>query len=353
MISIYLASTSAYSGKSLICMGLGRRFIKDGYKIGYLKPFGTNPVRVDNVLTDADAEFIEQTLNLSEPPQHLCPVMATPDLNTQALEGKTEDLEKKVISAFQSLSRDKDIMLIGGGGDLSSGGYLGISGTHLIEKLNAQVILIDKYNQGVNLDRILAAREKLGDRLIGVILNRVYESKIDKLKRLEIPFLERKGIRTLGMIPHDTTLFAVSVEKLREALGGEYVCGEEHQNELVERFSVGAMSVESALKYFRRTKNKAVITGGDRADIQLAALETSTKAIILTGGLYPNKIIISRAEQMKVPLILVKTDTLTTVERFEHILGRLSIREERKVKRATKLVNENIDFELLYKLTGR
>ena len=36
---------------------------------------------------------------------------------------------------------------------------------------------------------------------------------------------------------------------------------------------VGAMSVESALSYFRRKPNKAVITGGDRADIQLAALE--------------------------------------------------------------------------------
>jgi BioD-like phosphotransacetylase family protein len=39
---------------------------------------------------------------------------------------------------------------------------------------------------------------------------------------------------------------------------------------------VGAMSAENALSYFRRKAHKVVITGGDRPDIQLAALETST-----------------------------------------------------------------------------
>ena len=43
---------------------------------------------------------------------------------------------------------------------------------------------------------------------------------------------------------------------------------------------IGAMDVDSALSYFRRTPNKAVITGAHRTDIQLVAMETLTKCIL-------------------------------------------------------------------------
>ena len=58
MIPIFIASVSPFSGKNLICLGLGLKFKKDGYKVGYLKPVGFSPVVVENVLTDADAVFL-------------------------------------------------------------------------------------------------------------------------------------------------------------------------------------------------------------------------------------------------------------------------------------------------------
>lgn len=56
---------------------------------------------------------------------------------------------------------------------------------------------------------------------------------------------------------------------------------------MVEDIVIGTMAIESALGYLRRTANKAVIIGGDRLEAALYALETSTAALILTGGLYP------------------------------------------------------------------
>ena len=80
----------------------------------------------------------------------------------------------------------------------------------------------------------------------------------------------------------------------------------------------------------------------------LAALQTSTRCIILTGDLYPNEIIITQAEERHVPIMIVKKDTLSTVEECERVLGRLRIRNEIKVKRAVDLVKERIDFERMY-----
>ena len=45
------------------------------------------------------------------------------------------------------------------------------------------------------------------------------------------------------------------------------------------------------------------------ADIQLAALETSTSCLILTGNIYPSPSVLNRAEELCVPVLLTKLDT--------------------------------------------
>jgi BioD-like phosphotransacetylase family protein len=115
---------------------------------------------------------------------------------------------------------------------------------------------------------------------------------------------------------------------------------------------VGAMSVESALTYFRRKPNKAVITGGDRADIQLAALETSTRSLVLTGNLYPNPVVLNRAEELGVPVLLTSLDTLSAVEIIERYFDRSRFQQPQKIERFTALLNEHFDFAGLYEALG-
>ena len=82
-----------------------------------------------------------------------------------------------------------------------------------------------------------------------------------------IPCLEAAGLTVLGVMPKVPILHSVSVAELAEATEAEFLCGEDEADELVEHFVVGAMGVEQALQYFRRTPRKCVITGGDRSDI--------------------------------------------------------------------------------------
>ncbi|MBN2374376.1 phosphotransacetylase family protein [bacterium] len=352
MISLYIGSTSPYSGKSLICIGLGRQFEKDGLGIGYFKPVGYSLTREAGQITDENAVFVKQALSLDEPLDELCPVIVTQDMIIQAYKGKVAGLDKKVMEAHKRLSKDKDIVLIGGGKNIYDGAFLGVSGISIIKRLDARVILVDKYEEDVYIDCVLAVKEALEDRLAGVIMNRVSREDEGCLKRRAVPFLEERGIPVLGMLPYDSLLNAVTVGELKEILNGEIICCEDRVDDLVESFSVGAMNVDSALKYFRLKKNKAVITGGDRSDIQLAALETSVKCLLLTGNLYPNDIIINQAEERNVPIMIVKNDTFSTIEECERILGRIRIRDERKVKRAVDMVREHIQFERVYEILG-
>ena len=121
---------------------------------------------------------------------------------------------------------------------------------------------------------------------------------------------------------------------------------------LVEYLMVGAMTAGSALTYFRRRPNKAVITGGDRHDVQLAALETSTRCLILTGNQRPSAVVLNRAKEVDVPIIVVEPDTLTTVQMVEPIFGKTALHQDRKSEYFQDLLEERFDFARFYDVVG-
>jgi len=122
------------------------------------------------------------------------------------------------------------------------------------------------------------------------------------------------------------------------------VCGERNLSNLVETYLVGAMTQDSALRYFRRAPRKAVITGGDRLDIALAALETDTSALILTGDFPPDVRVLTAAEEKGIPIILVSYDTYSTIERVKDVTGKIKIDDEKRINLAKKLVADHVDW---------
>jgi BioD-like phosphotransacetylase family protein len=352
MQKLFIGSTAGNSGKSLLTVGLGLALQESGYKLGYLKPLGKLPAAVEGQVVDADAQFIKSVLRLAEPLDQICPVVLTQDLFARGLRGEVADLRPRVRAAFEAVSAGKDLVIIGGAGSLSDGAFLGISGARVARELQAPVLLVDPYTNEVCLDCIMTIKEALGDHLMGVVLNRVPPQSLPEVEQMVVPFLVDKGIEVLGVLPLDRVLDAVTVRQMVEILDGKVLCGQERLDEFVERFSVGAMDVEAALGYFRKLPNKAVITGGYRADIQLAALETSTKCIVLTGDQMPNDIIIARARELGVPMISVHHDTLATVEKLESVLGRIRIREGRKVQRARELLRDRLNIRRIIQKVG-
>jgi hypothetical protein len=112
-------------------MGIGQRFLKDGLKVGYFKPFGRLPIKVEGVLTDKDAWFIHRALMLKDPVETLCPVVMTHDMWVEGCRGECPGLGMKILEAFEAISKGKDIVLIGGAGTLESGKFLNLSGFDL------------------------------------------------------------------------------------------------------------------------------------------------------------------------------------------------------------------------------
>lgn len=352
MISLYIGSTSGYTGKTLVTMGLGHKFRKDGLRTGYMKPVGILPIKVDDTLTDHDAWRIYRALELKDALEDICPVVLTQQLEVKSYQKDVKGLLSKIVRAHKQLSQDKDIMLVGGYGSIYTGSYLGVQGLDVIKRLNAKVLIVVKYEGEYVVDYILQSKKDLKDRFLGVILNKITAEHNQSAADYAVPFLNRKNVDILGIIPHDPVVGAITVEELNEMLGGKVLCGHDSLGNLVEHFLIGAMQVDKAIEYFQKTRNNAVIVGGDRADIQLAAIESGSRCLILTGDLYPSEIILSRAEQKNVPILVVREDTYSIAKKLEKLSVRLRLRDKAKVEKGMNLVIENVSFSLLYKKLG-
>lgn len=353
MIPIFIASVSPFSGKNVICLGLGLKFKRDGYRVGYFKPVGFSPVYVEGVLTDEDAVFLSGALEVDMPLQSICPVVLTDDTFRRLMSGEELHVRQKTLAAFNLASQGNDIMITRGMGRLSSGTCLRFSELDFIKESGAKVIFADKFQSHIDmLDGFLYASKMLGEQLLGVVFNLVPPAQLNYAREVLAPFLKRNGITVLGIIPKDPILSAVPIREIVSVLNGKILCCEEKADELIEHFMIGAMSAESALSYFRKISNKAVITGGDRSDIQLAALETPTRCLILTGELLPSAAILGRAQEVGVPIVVVRSDTASTLDACENLSGYVSLHSKSKIQRAAEVVTREIDFKAVYQRLG-
>ena len=349
MATLYITSTETFSGKSALCIGLAKRMRRDGLSVGYLKPLSAGP-RLAAGLVDEDAEFFRQTLELSDPIEDMAPVGISPAVLEQFLKvGGADDFRDKLWAAYERTAKGRDVVILEGGSSLREGYAIGLPSPLVAQLLDARVLAIIHYDEDLQvMDDLVAAQVSFGDRFIGAVLNGVPRQRMPFAQEVAKQALEARGLPVYAVLPQERLLLSISVSELAELLAGEILCCADRADELVEHLMVGAMGVDSALTYFRRKPNKAVITGGDRPDIQLAALETSTKCLILTGNLQPSPIIIGRAAEVGVPMILVKQDTLTAVEVIERYFGKTRIHQAKKIERFEQMLEDRFDFERLY-----
>jgi BioD-like phosphotransacetylase family protein len=354
MKSLYITGAERYSGKTATCLSLGLRMQQDGFRVGYLKPLSLQPWRIENKIADEDAAFVKQILNLPAQPWELSPVVVTPEfLRDRLVDPAPENLMEKVIDAYQKLGRDQDILIIEGGGSLREGYVVGLPTVGVVNKLGSQALIIAKYREEVRMmDDVLSTQARLADSFLGIIINRVPDDASDFVNKVAVPFLEKMQIKVFGVLPEVRGLSALTVGELIQFLDAEVLTKYQRSSALVENLTVGAMTAEAALSRFRRSSNKAVITGGDRTDIQLAALETSTTCLILTGNLRPSPLVIKQAEEFGISVLLVRTNTMETIEQIEKFFGKTRLGQTTKLKQFQSLLDDHLDKERLYQSLG-
>jgi hypothetical protein len=356
---LLIGSCEPFRGKSSLVLGLARQLSRQGVTIAFCKPLATDleddeasraaAAAGEPLPLDEDVRFIGEILGLQ--PHQLLPSLQALQAGSAQRRLLSGDLAPgEPFAALQSrlAQGDADLVLLEAAGTLSEGLLYGMSLVQMALALQAPVVLVHGWSDSRSVDPLLDARQQLGDLLAGVVLNAVNPDLVPRMREEVVPALERLGIPILGIMPRSPLLRSVTVSELGRRLQARTLCCPERSDLLVETLSIGAMNVNSAMEFFRRRRNMAVVTGADRTDIQLAALEASTQCLILTGAGDPLPQLISRAEELDVPVLRVEHDTLTTVEVIEAAIGHGRLHEPVKAAYAIRLVEEHCRFDRLF-----
>lgn len=341
---LLIGSSEAYSGKSAIVLGMAHQFQSQGLNIAYGKPIGTCLSSTQAGIVEEDVLFMAKTLNL--PDSKILPTLVTldDDTITQRICNQDHTNYRHKLEHYKQFTAH-DLVILEGAGTLPEGQLFDLALPQMAQELDAAVILVARFRSALMVDGLLAAKQQLGIHLAGVIINDVPVPQMQQVQSQVQPFLEQQGIEVLGILPRNDLLRSVSVGELVRQLKADVLCRHDRMDLMVESLKIGAMNVNSALEYFRKARNMAVVTGGDRTDIQLAALETSTQCLILTGHIPPSPTILSRAEDLEIPILSVDLDTLTTVEIIDQAFGQVRLHEPVKVQAVYQMMSKYVKVD--------
>lgn len=348
---LLIGSTEAHSGKSTTSIALGTRLQALGFKVGWGKPMASKvtPTEDTSESVDVDLGFVPEALSLS-PAQQL-PTLYSAS-NQTFLEQLGGESSKVAQSAWLTYADGvaSDIVILEGPSSLEEGARVNLSLPQIAHGLAACVVLVVPFNAVHIIDSLISAQQRLGNALVGVIFNQVEESQITLITEKVIPYLEALSIPVLAALPKLPFLGGIRVSELVSYLDAAVLCCGDHLDLVVENLKIGAMNVNAALRFFGQGMHQAVVTGGDRRDLQIAALETSTHCLILTGQIAPSQDVIVLAEDREVPVLSVETDTLTTIERIDGLFGKIPLQNPDKVPLIQEMLAPSIDVMRLLSL---
>ena len=348
MKRLLIVSTESHAGKSLLALALGQA-IKDAREsITYMKPISSSVCYATGEPIDRDAQAISSVLELDADIKQIAPITLETPFLQDAIESGDHGFRRRILRSFGETSDNCDVAVIEGRQYLGLGVATGLSDFDIAEMLQADVVLLTRYDSEAAIDRVLCALRLIGgeSRVLGVILNYVsMETQLNGLTDVFSPFLDERGAEVLGIVPYDHSLHSVCVEEIVEKLGGRVVTSAPLDGE-VRHFRIGATGVESALRLFRRTPDLGVITGGDRIEIQEAALKAARlRCLILTGNHLPQRAIVRKANDRGIPIVVVGQEPMAAAAVCEGLLNQSRIRPGERLDRAISLIRSNVDID--------
>jgi len=356
MPGLYIASTAPQAGKSLLTFSLGVLLQKSGLSVGYMKPLGQLPQKHEELMGDADALVIQEVLGQNVPADVLTPVMLPRNLHGLAIAKREQGDDTalaRIRNAYRQISEGKDIALVSGAASFPAAGrFARVDGMRLVRELDLKVLFVERYTGQINFDELLLLKDLLGQTQIGLVLNDVPEREMRDVYKILKPWLEEHGITVHGVLNHEPGLTAMRVSDLAHALDGRIVAGNDQAVRMVTGFLLGTMQVDNFMLHLRNRVHCAVIVGGDRADLQLAALHAKTPCIILTGNITPSELVQAKAEATGVTLIMVREDTYSVARSMSRILRSKKLRDLDQIRLAVALAEKNLNTESILRALG-
>lgn len=340
---LYVTSDRPGAGKTLFISSVIDQLKRQHRPVGYFKPISTDSMSAGETMLMEEQSLEGYMTDVAMP--------SATGLQ-EAYESSPLELAEKLKRELDPIGRSLELLIVEGPSLYTDQGDLSSLSMQLVDQLNAKVIVVVDYDHPLDKDKLMGISEAFGQSLVGLMVNSVSVYRINETRTALEQLVGVEKPMFLGCIPEDRFLMSVTVGELVDKLNGEWISGEDKTDKLVESFLIGGNIMDHGETYFGQADDKAVIVRGDRPDIQLAAMATSTVCLILTGGHRPSEYVCYEADRTGVALIVVPNGTLRTSEDLYKAFDRVDIPHRRKRERFQELLKSYAGLEKFDELCG-
>ncbi len=353
--AIYIATSEANSGKSIVTLGLMRMLLGKTAKVGYFRPI------IDNVKKGKKDNHINTVIShfqLDIDPNDAF-AFTRSEFITMRNNGKEGEIFDTIISKYKALEDKNDFMLVEGTDFSGEGMAIELDANILIAKNLGIPAIIVSTGVGKTLDEFIEGlhlaydsfREKEVE-VLAVIANKVQEKNIEIVKKGVEKNLPKDVF--VNVIPLIASLNNPTIKEIAKAIDAKFLFGKEFQNNQTTSFKVGAMQLRNYLKQLE--ENCLIITPGDRADIILGALQANISTnypaisgIVLTGGILPEEPIIRLIEGLPqiVPILTVEEGTFDVANKIGAVRSHMYAENKEKINISLNTFDKYVEVDKL------
>ncbi len=353
--AIYIATSEANSGKSIITLGLMRMLLGKTAKVGYFRPI------IDDVKKGKKDNHIKTVLSHFELDIDYNDAFAftrTAFINKRN-DGEEGEIIDTIIEKYKKLEEKNDFVLVEGTDFSGKGTAIELDVNILIAKNLGIPAVIVSSGVGKTLDEFIEGLHLAYDsftekdvEVIAVVANKVQEENIDLIKSgIEKNLPKDIFISVIPLIPF---LNNPTIKEIKNAINAKVLFGKGHLNNQTVSFKVGAMQLRNYLTYL--DDNCLIITPGDRADIILGALQAnissnypSISGIVLTGGITPEEPIIKLIDGLSqvIPILSVKENTFDVANKIGNVRAHMYAGNKRKIAISLNTFDKYVEVEKL------
>jgi phosphate acetyltransferase len=354
--SLYIATTDAHSGKSLISLGITEMLLRRTSRVGIFRPV-IGVQRAED--RDKNIDLLLEHYNLSLDYEYTYALLMR-EAEDLIGRGRYDDVLDRVIESYKVLEERSDFILCIGSDLESTAAVLEFDfNADVARNLGSPVLLV---TSGANRDTAavvnvaratLDAYQERKAQVLGLIVNRAEPTQIGDLRTVLNEELAEEGVM-ISVIPAHQTLSSPSLREVAEQLEAEILYGRAQLDRLAHRYLVIAMHLDNYLSHL--TEHALLVTPGDRSDVILSALQAhqshhypQISGIVLSGGLRPPPPVVRLLDGLpgKVPILCVQSDTFDTAANLSAVRSHIMPDNRAKIDLSLELFEEFVDTHTL------
>jgi len=353
--AIYIATSEANTGKSIVALGLMSMLLGKTAKVGYFRPIiddvkkGENDNHINTIISHFQ-------LNIDPAEAYAC---TRKEFISKRNKGKEGEIIDTIIEKYKALEEKNDFVLVEGSDFSGEGSAIELDANIEIAKnLGIPAIIVSSgvnktlsdFTEGLHLAYDSFKEKEV--EVLAVIANKVQEKNIEITKKDLQDNLPKDVF--VGVIPLISSLKNPTVKEIAEVIDAKILFGEEHINNQTDSFTVGAMQLRNYLTHLK--KDNLIITPGDRADIILGALQAnissnypSIAGIVLTGGILPEEPIVKLIEGLSqiIPILSVQQGTFGTANKIGSVRSHMYAGNKQKITQSIDTFEKYVESDQL------